>query len=231
MEDKRTRRMWPFIILIVVGLVVGGLGIFLIAHRPKEAPQQPAGGVTNQPNTAPASQPAASILRQKKKKPKPPATKRDGTGNQQGVQTGNGNQQTQIGPTNAPIKLGGNAPCQANSYGGNATVKDCNAGPPPLKIQWSVRDQEGGNANWHFEKIVTVTPNVQWQPVSISITCDQSVRDIFPEGIFMSPQKGFDSTGKIVSISYANPPQAANVPVSFEVFSDQDFRVLDVKLQ
>src|ERR1700733_10735338 len=65
MEDKRTRRMWPFIILIVVGLVVGGLGIFLIAHRPKEAPQQPAGGVTNQPNTAPASQPAASILRQK----------------------------------------------------------------------------------------------------------------------------------------------------------------------
>jgi hypothetical protein len=132
---------------------------------------------------------------------------------------------------NGENKQGGNAPCQANAVGGNATVEGCNAGPPPLAIQWSVRDQEGGNANWKFEKIVTVTPNVEWHPVSLSITCNEEVKDIFPEGMFMQPQKGVDPTGRVISISYPNPPQAANIPLSFEVFSDRDFKVTGVKLQ
>jgi hypothetical protein len=145
-----------------------------------------------------------------------------------------GGPQHSKGPPNieikAPVKQGGNGDCQANAVGGNASVEGCNSGPPPLEIKWSVREHEGGNANWKFEKIVTVTPNVEWHPISLAVFCDQEVKDGMPEGAFMGLQKGFDSTKRTIFLYYPNPPQAATIPLSFEVFSDREFKVIDVKL-
>ncbi len=38
-------------------------------------------------------------------------------------------------------KQGGNGDCQANAIGGNATVENCNSGPPPLLINESQQNQ------------------------------------------------------------------------------------------
>lgn len=128
-----------------------------------------------------------------------------------------------------PVVVAPGGAVSFNQQGG-ITAGTVNIQTPPLTITWSVRNEAGGNDSWKFEKIVTVTPNVEWHPVSVAIFCDQEIKAVMPEGVFYGLRTGQDTTRKVVAIYFPNPPQAANTSISFEVFSDQEFNVLDVKL-
>ena len=112
---------------------------------------------------------------------------------------------------------------------GNPVVN--NYGPPPLALKWSQQEVPSDKKELPFRVMVQITPNVEWHPVSMAIICDHAIREVHPVGLFSYLEAGPTVESDAVAfVSYKDPGLAANSAQTVYIFSDQPFKVLDVKI-
>jgi len=117
-----------------------------------------------------------------------------------------------------------------SNCGPNGTI-NVTVDTPPLNPTWSAESKSSDNPSLPYRQDVTVTPNVQWQPVSFIVICSDEIKDVNPLGFFMGKKDWgvTQQSNKIGFVYFDNPPLAARTSMLVVVSSDKPFRVIDVK--
>lgn len=121
-----------------------------------------------------------------------------------------------------------NGDCSPAIIGGGDTV---NCGPPALKISWTVAEKPSQDYNHPFYREVSVTPNIQWQPVRLKVTCSAEIKSISPYGVlFMSDGYVSQNNPKVGYVTVEAPSVAAGQALVLGVFADEPITVDNVEL-
>ena len=118
------------------------------------------------------------------------------------------------------------SPCTAQANGGNATVENCNSGPPPLKLTWASESKPSQDTNHAFYEEVRITPNVEWHPVSIAVKCRDEIKAITPYGMLIGSDAFVtDQSNTIGYVFVKDPPVAAGGTLIVGIFADKPIDV------
>jgi hypothetical protein len=131
-------------------------------------------------------------------------------------------------------------PCSNVQVGGNGNQATVNCGPPPVKLEWMVRDivpptQDTDGAPpspFKYEKEITVRVNAAYTPVSVGVICDSHLEAVngFLKEVTMAvnEREGIDPDGKRAFVYFEGSPATPHEPLVIHLWSNQPFSVLAV---
>ncbi len=155
------------------------------------------------------------------------------------------NDSSAIGSSSAPVptlsqECAPGAQCAQSSGQTGGFTGQINVDTPPLKLKWTSSPlseealpsiSEGSpQKRFKYGQEVIVTPNVAFQPVSLAIICDQGIKEVEAYGaMFRSHFSLAAESNKIGLIYYEAPPLGPGVELTIHAFSDNPFKVVDVR--
>ncbi len=124
--------------------------------------------------------------------------------------------------------LGGDGSCQANAIGGNATVENCNAWPPQLKLTFAKSEGPSKDERHKFYMVISVVPNVVWYPVSLDISCSADISAVYAYGMPLILGDGYvyPQNPKLGHVSAENTIQAGQTFI-FGIYAEEPFSCSD----
>lgn len=128
-------------------------------------------------------------------------------------------------PTAQPSGIISSGPGGAISVGqqGGITAGTVTVDTPPLNITATLSEERNlpGSAKFAHAKVLTVTPNVQWQPVAFRFLCDQKLREVDVPGVsFGGDQSGISPENPKAGFVYRGSADGAHMPITVYLYSD-----------
>jgi hypothetical protein len=134
------------------------------------------------------------------------------------------------------IEMQSSGDCSPNIVGGSNSV---NCGPPPLVMQWAVRDIDPPNLpedkhTFKYEKQITVSVNQVYTPISVGVVCSDEIGEIdghvMGKETHFAPMFGTDRDNKKVGFVYwEGTPAGPDRPLFILVWSDTPLSILAVR--
>jgi hypothetical protein len=122
--------------------------------------------------------------------------------------------------------------------GGSNNQATTNCGtppPPPLKLSWSAAEiSPSARQDFRYEKEITVTPNVDYSPVSMGIWCNSEIGmvgfNFKTGGAFSSSFEGTAQGNSMLGYVYFESPAVRpNKPLLVYIYSNHPLTVLRVE--
>jgi hypothetical protein len=127
----------------------------------------------------------------------------------------------------ATLDCGGGSCAQSFGQTGGVTAGTVRVDTPPLSLTTTLSEVEKpaslspALARFNHFNILTVTPNVQWQPVAFRFTCDQELKQVQVDMISFDNDTALINPGNLkAGYVYRAEPVGAGMPIPVHIFSD-----------